>query len=655
MTARTPTPARNSFRARACENCRLRKIKCDKVIPCSSCSVLGIACGSASTSVGSGPSRRGDSDDYEQRFSALQEQLTSLQKALQQITQPSASVRASVQPVHPISASPTAPPFEGQSSFHHETLVARDAAYSAANTSRNGQLGDYVSAALSSLKTSLDRHHASVAQSGEQSPIQPKEKLLPVDMVVAVVKKVKSQPPFFLVSQSWINSARVESLCQSIYFPLNPVPAGTLTLFYGLLFYIIRDYLHAEDPDLARFDLQSSLKICEHYFATGLSMPEIMVDPTLEKVQALLLGVMKAQEGFDIQRCWSYLSLAFNMCQSMGLHRRSTLERDEFPSAEEKRRAFWALYTIDKNISLNIGVTSHFQDHDIDADLFTPSNDPKHRPWDLMGLVIVEFAGVQGRVYDQLYSTSACRAVDQQRSASIDRLSSDLMAVRDRLLAIDVSPGLYADSLHGMAACADFIAYSVLTVIYRAQTRPRDAMAISSRCYESATAALQSHLKCFTYFRGRQTHKQTEYVTWILLYPSFTPFVIVFTHAITTASTADLALLQDTASSLELIKGLSRGSMHLYTVCEAFVRAAQILVNSQQTLTGLEQHQDGSLVMPTNNGLGNIALPDVPWPENTFESTMNQADISMFLNDFIGTNRSVMDILSSEYINDSMQ
>ena len=102
-----------------------------------------------------------------------------------------------------------------------------------------------------------------------------------------------AQPPFFLVSQSWINSARVESLCQSIYFPLNPVAAGSFTLFYGLLFYIIRDYLHAGDTDLARFDLQSSLKLCEQYFATGLSTPEIMVDPTLEKIQALLLGVRR--------------------------------------------------------------------------------------------------------------------------------------------------------------------------------------------------------------------------------------------------------------------------------------------------------------------------------------------------------------------------
>ncbi|OJZ84690.1 hypothetical protein ASPFODRAFT_192804 [Aspergillus luchuensis CBS 106.47] len=652
MAARTPSIARNSFRARACDNCRLRKIKCDKVVPCSSCSALGVACGPTGTPVTSSETRRAESDDYEQRFLAIQEQLSTIQQALHQITKPPTSVQPAS---HPIGTGPTAPPFEGQSSFHHETLVARDAAYSAANTARDGQIGDYVSAALSSLKSSLDRHNHAVNRNGAQSPMQLNQTLLPVDLVIAVVKKVKSQPPFFLVSQSWIDSTRVEHLCQSIYFPLNPVPPGSLTLFYGILFYVIRDYLHAGDPDLAHFDLQSSLALCERHFAAGLSGPEVISEPTLEKIQALLLGVLKAQEETDVQRCWTFLSLAFNMCQSIGLHRRSTLEKDDYAIAEAKRRAFWALYTIDKNISLNIGVTSHFQDHDIDADLYTPSNDPKHRPWDLMGLVIVEFANVQGRVYDQLYSTSACRAGDEQRSASIERLSSDLMTVRDKLLAIDVSRGLYADSLHGMAACADFIAYSVLTVIYRAQTHPRDVMAVSSQCYASATAALQSHLKCFTYFRGRQTHKQTEYVNWILLYPSFTPFVIVFTHAITTASTADLALLQDTASSLELIKGLSRGSMHLYTICDAFVRAAQILVNSQQTLTGLEQHQDGSLVIPTTDGPGNIALPDVSWPEDTFDSTMNQADISMFLNGFIGTNRSVMDILSFDLNSDSIQ
>ncbi|RAL14501.1 transcription factor domain-containing protein [Aspergillus homomorphus CBS 101889] len=650
MSSRASLTVR-SFRARACDNCRLRKIKCDKTSPCSSCGTLGIPCRPVGEPLTASESPRSNNpNDYESRFSALQEQLATIQKTLEHMT-PSSSASDSVRPVsEPISTGPTIPPFEGHSSFHHETLVARDAAYFAADSSQNVQLGDYVSAALASLKTSLDRHRSSTTHGETHPNAQRKEQLLPVELVVAVVKKVKAQLPFGLVSQSWINASRIESLCHSIYFPIDPAPAGTLTLFYGLFFYIIRDYLHAQEPDLVRYDLSAALELCEKQLAAGLTSPAIMIDPTLEKIQALLIGVTKSQEEFDIQRCWTYLSLAFNMCQTLGLHRRTALRNDSVPLAEAKRHVFWALYTIDKNISLNIGVTSHFQDHDIDADLFSPSEDPKQRPWDLMSIVRMEFAAIQGRVYDELYSTSACRASDGQRAAAIEKLSSDLEAVRDKLLTIDVRSALYADSLHGIAACADFIAYSVLTVIYRAQTRPGDAMAISSRCYEVATLALQSHLKCFTYFRGRQTHKQTEYVNWILLYPSFTPFVIVFTHAITTASAIDLALLQDTVSSLDLIKGLSRGSMHLYTVCEAFVKAAQVLVKSRQTLTGIERHQDGSLVMPAADGAANIAFPDVSWPENTFDSLVNQTDISMFLNDFIGANRSVMDILSSDYM-----
>ncbi|KAF7595392.1 hypothetical protein BBP40_006386 [Aspergillus hancockii] len=656
MADGTHSLVKNSFRARAeCDNCRVRKIKCDKAVPCSSCGALGIPCRLAGISANVSEPRRNVSGQYEQKFDAIQEQLTVIYQTLAQITQSSTTAAGSV--AVPVSSTHTALPFEGQSSFHHETLLAKDAALSAISTTQNSGLSDNVSAALSSLKNSLAKEHPfsheQPTEAGLVSTSQTTEPFLPVDIVVSVVRAVKAKPPFFLVSHSWRDFMQVESLCQSIYFPLNPVPVGSLTLLYGLLYYIIRDYLHEGHPDLSRFDLSSIAKLCEHRFYSGLNSYEMIADPTIEKIQALLIGIIKAQEEFDIQRCWTYLSLAFNMCQTIGLHRNCTTKSDSSALAETKRHVFWSLYTIDKNISLNLGFASHFQDHDIDTELFAPSNHEQYRSWDLMTLVTVQFATIQGRVYDDLYSASAARASDQERLSAIEKLALDLIVVRDKLLAIDVSAGLYADSLHGMAACADFITYSVLTVIYRAETRPRNAMAISSRCYEAATLALHSHLKCFNYFRGRQTHKQIEYVHWILLYPSFAPFVIVFTHAITTANNADLTLLQETVKSLDLIKGLSHGSRHLYTICEAFARAAQVLVESQQTLMGLEQHQDGSLVIPTTiNGPANISLPDVSWPEDTFDSTMSQADISMFLNDFIGANRSVMDILNSNYMND---
>lgn len=109
-----------------------------------------------------------------------------------------------------------------------------------------------------------------------------------------------AQPPFCLVSHSWRDYLQIESLCQSIYFPCDPVPAGSLTLLYGLLYFVVRDYLHEDDPDLAKFDASTYCKFCEGHFSAGLKSYEMMIDPTLEKIQALLLGVCLSLSG---KRC----------------------------------------------------------------------------------------------------------------------------------------------------------------------------------------------------------------------------------------------------------------------------------------------------------------------------------------------------------------
>lgn len=137
-----------------------------------------------------------------------------------------------------------------------------------------------------------------------------------------------------------------------------------------------------------------------------------------------------------MQLCWTYLSAAFNMCQTMGYHRSSALKHDLIPLTEAKRHVFWSLYTIDKNLSLNLGLTSHFQDHDIDVEHFTPSRNPQLRPWDLMALVIIKFSAIQGQVYDKLYSISASKAPPDKKVGYIEKLSTDLVTVRDELLAV---------------------------------------------------------------------------------------------------------------------------------------------------------------------------------------------------------------------------
>lgn len=120
----------------------------------------------------------------------------------------------------------------------------------------------------------------------------------------------------------------------------------------------------------------------------------------------------------------------------MGYHRNSELKNDPFPVAEEKRHVFWRLYMVDKNLSLNLGRTSHFQDHDIDCGIFMPSTDSHQYPWDLMAHVIIKFSAVQGRVYDKLYSVSASQSSPEEKLQVMKQLSIELIGVRNELLMV---------------------------------------------------------------------------------------------------------------------------------------------------------------------------------------------------------------------------
>lgn len=115
----------------------------------------------------------------------------------------------------------------------------------------------------------------------------------------------------------------------------------------------------------------------------------------------------------------------------------------------------------------------------------------------------------------------------------------------------------------------------------------------------------------------------------------------------------DLQLLQDTTSTLAQVRHISEGSQRLYDVCKAFSDAAEVLVNSRQTLMGMQQHSDGSLVFPA------VTDPQVPmaaqdfawpaWPDAAQNlDTNNNMDMSMFLGNWLGANRPVMDMLNLE-------
>lgn len=76
---------------------------------------------------------------------------------------------------------------------------------------------------------------------------------------------------------------------------------------------------------------------------------------------------------------------------------------------------------------------------------------------------------------------------------------------------------------------------------------------------------------------------------------SFTPFIVVFLHAIATTSMEDVQLLNDVVELLKRARGASRGSQRLYQICAAFVQLARGIVETRDpstTLPAYNQQQD---------------------------------------------------------------
>lgn len=143
--------------------------------------------------------------------------------------------------------------------------------------------------------------------------------------------------------------------------------------------------------------------------------------------------------------------------------------------------------------------------------------------------------------------------------------------------------------------------------------------------------------------------QQSEYVNWILLYPSFTPFTVVFIHAIATADTEGLQLLQETVNSLDHVKVLSPAARRLHDVCTAFLRVAQAFIASQRTLNGWHRRHDGSVALPLANAdndavfEGGEAVMDEQQPQE-------QDALSAFMCSLAANNRPLTDFLHMDLV-----
>ncbi|TVY31773.1 putative transcriptional regulatory protein [Lachnellula subtilissima] len=538
--------------------------------------------------------------------------------------------------------------FQNEPSFLQQSAQASLSAEISAEEAKTGDSNQEIQYSLESLKSLLQGAYlpSSINDlyfpcSTARAPVEDIE-LPPMSLVVAALRKATVKLPPVILHNGFRDHMMLENLCKKVYFPARPSSKGEVTLMNGLLFYLLDAYSQEDQADLSSSDCATYAKLCEKNFCDGIQDYECLVTPTLENIQCLMMGAMKAQGDARPSLCWTLVSTGARLCQSLGYHRESEVARGPPDLADAKRHVFWMLYMIDKVMSLNLGRASSFPDYDIDVEVFSPNPNPRFWAWDKVLMSFIELCKLQGQMYDELYSARARCQPPEMRSRLIQERSASLFAWHVSLKKIDTQHAQDQNDLNLLISWSDFFYYYILTLLYGAKTSQEAATHISSQRYKAASLGLQCHVQNYAKLSSTEVPSMRVYSGWILLFSSFAPFLVVFTHSIASHSQADVDLLRQVLRTLEAGRSISAATNRLYEMCKVFLRFATAFVQSRQDCFGSYNQEEDSFTFPmeaNTNNVYNMASEFSRSGSASFENMQeNLVPMSAFLGTYLGEN-----------------
>jgi hypothetical protein len=159
-------------------------------------------------------------------------------------------------------------------------------------------------------------------------------------------------------------------------------------------------------------ELANSCKLCTYY-------PECNTNADCGKLFPLV-------EAGDMLLLWHVVTMTARLCCSAGIHQQIT-RPSNLTEAEQTARGwiFWTVYTVDHALSLTLMQSSNLPDWDMTIQI-PKDPDPlwtQHWIW-------TKLAGIQGRVYEDLYSPKALRYGQQLRDTEARKLAQELLEIQ---------------------------------------------------------------------------------------------------------------------------------------------------------------------------------------------------------------------------------
>lgn len=480
-------------------------------------------------------------------------------------------------------------------------------------------------AAAQSPHTSSATHVPPVAQYPELSNLS----LPSMSLVLKLLKVAKTNLQRFIVEYQIMSLEAFTALCQKVYFPADEYSIHTWILVNAGLFFLFRD----GDGDLneqlgiSSEELQANVKICKTNVDTAIGCLRITVEPSLEACQAIILGASLAMEDAKSALAWKLTALASRMCLDLGLHRLP----DGAPGEDGKRKrlTFWYVYAMDKGLSFNFGRTPTIHDYDITVERPTYPGDVDG-PWGALYASSVDFAMLQGELYEGLFSVSAQKEPEHVRTQRARALASKIQALSKQKEEFEgLNTEIHTDIADFAVLSADILIQCILAIVYRVIPPPQPAhpLQFCDEAVQCSRSALQLLLQARDNINKKEEKPESWqlFLNWTILFVPFSCFVFVFGNTIAQRNTDDLQLLSAVVDALGAAAKSSPGVRKLHDACSRFTKIAEVLlasdINIQPPATNTQSLDPYS---------GDFQMvPDFPMSQQDWDGMLNEFDLGL--------------------------
>jgi hypothetical protein len=541
---------------RACDQCRLRKIRCDGRQPCAQCVTSNQHC--SSTGVGrkhvEAKQRVLVSTQYEEKIDRLEAGLLRIEQAINRLTEAQMNVR-SPDAVHTAASnnyleSPTVAfvvsveaeahhatselTFEGNGSMAAHVSFARSFAERAVENGSQNDTQRELQSALSALHQLLQTHppkdetplsHQLMVDQTELAGLR----MPPVELVLATLRESKQTTPVtFTLICAFGTLEFFSNHCQKVYFATENFSQATFIIVNAGLYFILAEkmLLAKHRHEDATIELcESSRDICRANLETVLPRLNMILPAKRENIVALIMAASYMIEISKPSIAWRLNTAACQLCLTLGYHRGSRLVGESSDTQNCRTILFWLAYILDKALALRLGRTSILQDSEITLSrTLSPFIEfDVHRSFIQTWMVHAE---VQGQIYERLFSPVALEqsASERARIARVNsaRLSEEMRLLQHRRTQLQREPLMSgaAGGIKLMLLRSDELALaSTLTLVHRAiepKTSPLPShmsTTFTHECIQTARQAIELHLETVAMIAATPM-LATAYIHW---------------------------------------------------------------------------------------------------------------------------------------------